>query len=151
MPQACPISLHRVDTNIVRLIALQVTVFSLIFILSHEILFAFVLLFDFSIRSLRLSQFSPFHRVAKFVLETLKVKAKLVDEAPKRFALYLGLFTSVFLILSFFGGFLVFSTAIAMVLLLCALLETAFDYCIGCKIYYAIQVLKGLLNHGRNI
>jgi len=32
---------------------------------------------------------------------------------------------------------------LATILLFCALLETLFDFCIGCKIYYAIELSKG--------
>ncbi|SFV71676.1 hypothetical protein MNB_SV-13-2118 [hydrothermal vent metagenome] len=151
MPQACPISFYRIDTNSVRLIALQVTLLSLAFLLTHEIIFALILLFDFSIRTLRLAQFSPLHKISTFILQTFKVTAKLSDEAPKRFALYLGFMASFLLLFSSLGGFILFSTSITIILLVCALLETLFDYCIGCKIYYAIQLLKGLFNHGRNI
>jgi len=151
MSQTCPISLRRVDSNMVRVISFQVALFTLILLVTQESLFALIILFDFLMRTLRLSSFSPFHIISKFVLDGWGVAPKLCDESPKRFALYLGLIISLFLVLFYTAGFIVFATAVTIVLLICALLETLFDFCIGCKIYYAIQIGKGYLNHGRNI
>jgi hypothetical protein len=102
-------------------------------------------------RTLRQSTFSPFQIVGHFVLSGWGVAPKLCDESPKRFALYLGLVASLFLVVFYLAGFNLLATAIAIILLICALLETLFDFCIGCKIYYAIQIGKGLLYNDRNI
>ena len=151
MAQVCPISTRRVDSNMVRVISFQVALFTVILLITKESAFAFVLLFDFFMRTLRKSQLSPFHIVAKFVLDGWGIAPKLCDESPKRFALYLGLVTSLFLVVFYAAGFTTFATAITIILLICALLETLFDFCIGCKIYYAIQIGKGFFNDGRNI
>jgi len=151
MAQVCPISTRRVDSNMVRVISFQVALFTVILLITKESAFAFVLLFDFCMRTLRKSQLSPFHLVAKFVLDGWGVAPKLCDESPKRFALYMGLVTSLFLVVFYAAGFTTFATAITIILLICALLETLFDFCIGCKIYYAIQIGKGFLSNGRNI
>jgi len=151
MAQVCPISTRRVDSNMVRGISFQVALFTVILLITKESAFAFVLLFDFLMRTLRKPQLSPFHLVSKFVLDGWGIAPKLCDESPKRFALYMGLVTSLFLVVFYAAGFTTFATAITIVLLICALLETLFDFCIGCKIYYAIQIGKGFLSNGRNI
>ncbi len=151
MAQACPISLRRVDSNMVRAISFQVALFTIILLITQETIFALVLLFDFVMRTFRLSQLSPFHVVSKFVLTGWGVAPKLCDESPKRFALYLGLVASLFLVLFYMAGFSTFATIITVILLICALLETLFDFCIGCKIYYAIQIGKGYISNGRHI
>jgi len=151
MAQVCPISTRRVDSNMIRAISFQVALFTVIFLLSQESFFALVLLFDFLMRALRLSNLSPFHIVGTFVLTGWGIAPKLCDESPKRFALYLGLVTSLCIVIFYMADFTVFATGLAMVLLICALLETLFDFCIGCKIYYAIQIGKGFLNNDRNI
>ena len=151
MSQSCPISLRRVDSNMVRAISFQVALFTVILLVTQESIFALILLFDFLMRTLRLSQFSPFHIISKFVLTGWGVAPRLCDESPKRFALYMGLVTSLFLVLLYTAGFTTFATVITVILLICALLETLFDFCIGCKIYYAIQIVKGYINNGRNI
>ena len=151
MSQTCPISTRRVDSNMVRIISFQVALFTVILLLTQESIFALILLFDFFMRALRLSNFSPFEIVGNFVLKGWGIAPKLCDESPKRFALYLGLVTSLFIVVFYFAGFTTFATVIAIILLICALLETLFDFCIGCKLYYAIQIGKGLLENDRNI
>ena len=151
MSPSCPISTRRVDSNMVRVISFQVALFTVLFLISQESLFAFILLFDFLMRALRLSKFSLFEGVGRFVISGWGIAPKLCDESPKRFALFLGLITSLFLVVFYVAGFTTFATAIALILLFCALLETLFDFCIGCKLYYAIQIAKGLLTNDRNI
>ena len=151
MSPSCPISTRRVDSNMVRVISFQVSLFTVLLLITQESLFAFILLFDFLMRALRLSKFSLFETVGRFVIAGWGVAPKLCDESPKRFALFLGLITSLFLVVFYVAGFTTFATAIALILLFCALLETLFDFCIGCKIYYAIQIAKGLLTNDRNI
>jgi uncharacterized membrane protein YtjA (UPF0391 family) len=135
----------------IRAISFQVALFTVVLLFTQESVFALVLLFDFVMRTLRLSQFSPFHHVASFVLTGWGVAPKLCDESPKRFALYLGLVISLLLAVLFSAGLSSIATGIAGILFVCALLETLFDFCIGCKIYYAIQLGKRILGHDRNI
>ena len=151
MSPSCPISTRRVDSNMARIISFQVALFTMIFLVSQESFFVFIILFDFFIRALRQSNFSPFQIVGTFVLKGWGIAPKLCDESPKRFALYLGLVTSLFIVIFYVAGFTTFAAWIAIILLICALLETLFDFCIGCKLYYAIQIGKGLLENDRNI
>ena len=101
-----------------------------------------VLFFDFLMRTLRLTHLSPFHLIAKFLLSSWNVTPKLCDEAPKRFALYLGLGISSFLTLFFLIELRTLATFIVIILFICAIFETVFDFCIGCKIYYATQIVS---------
>ncbi len=133
------------------MISFQVALFTLLFLITQQSFFAWVILFDFFMRALRLSNFSLFQIIGKFVLKGWGVAPKLCDESPKRFALYLGLVTSLIIVVFYFAGFILFATVVAVILLICALLETVFDFCIGCKLYYAIQIGKGLLGNDRNI
>jgi len=151
MSPSCPISTRRVDSNMVRVISFQVALFTVILLITQESFFAFVLLFDFLMRAMRQTNFSPFQIVGNFIITGWGIAPKLCDESPKRFALYLGLVTSLFLVILYAAGLTIFATAITIILFICALLETLFDFCIGCKIYYAIQIGKGLLKHDRNI
>jgi hypothetical protein len=143
MSPSCPISTRRVDTNMMRIISFQVLIFTLALLFTQEKLFALILLYDFSVRALRMTVLSPFHTVGKFMLNGWGAEPKFCDESPKRFALYLGLITSFFLSLFYITGNIEIAAFIAIILLTCALLETLFDFCIGCKIYYLIQLLKG--------
>ncbi|MCF6245214.1 MAG: DUF4395 domain-containing protein [Sulfurovum sp.] len=142
MSQSCPISSVRIDSNVVRVISFQVVVCSLLLLWTNEYFFALLLLFDFLMRAFRISYLSPFYLIANFFLSSFKIKAKYCDESPKRFALYLGLAISFILVLLVIFGFSTTSVFIVTLLITCALLETLFDFCIGCKIYYALQILN---------
>jgi len=142
MHQSCPISLTRVDSNSVRIISLQVALFAIILLWTGHMFIAVLLLFDFLMRTVRLTHLSPFQITANALLNFWKVKPKLCDEAPKRFALYLGLAISSVLVLLFLIELTHPATFIVGILFICAVFETVFDFCIGCKIYYAIQIVS---------
>ncbi|MMZ66658.1 hypothetical protein D1872_291730 [compost metagenome] len=61
------------------------------------------------------------------------------DEAPKRFALYLGWGMSVAITLFALLHATHFAIFFIAILLLCAALEMFFEFCIGCKIYQYLQ------------
>jgi hypothetical protein len=151
MAQVCPLSFRRIDSKIARGISSLVVLFTMLLIITQNSMFAFILLFDFVMRTLRYTHLSPFYTISKFILTGWGIAPKLCDESPKRFALYLGLGISLSLLVFYMGNFILLATIISIVLLFCALLESLFDFCIGCKIYYAIQMGKGFFNNGRNI
>ena len=148
---SCPISSRRVDANMVRVISFQVALFAVILLFTQESFFALVLLFDFTARTVRLFRLSPFHLMADFILIGWGATPKLCDESPKRFALYMGLAISLFMVVLFTTGLTAIATFIVVILIICALLETALDFCIGCKIYYGIQIVKGAWENDRDI
>jgi len=142
MSLSCPISLVRVDSHLARAISVQVALITLILMITQfKFLFLFLFL-DFLLRTFRLSSLSPFSLLGTKMLKYYSVEPKYCDESPKRFALYLGLFVSFFIAFFFFIGMGKLAISLSFVLLICALLETLFDFCIGCKIYYAIQITK---------
>ncbi len=151
MIQTCPISARRVDSNMVRVISAQVALLTIFFLVTGEVFFVVVIVYDFAMRAVRQVNLSPFYFIGNCFLKTFAIEPKLSDESPKRFALFLGLTISTFILLTYILHLSVLGTVIAVLLIICALLETLFDFCIGCKIYYAIQIVKGFFNHARNI
>ncbi len=135
----------------VRIISLQVVLFTVTLLFTQEKLFAIVILFNFSVRAVHMVKISPFYMIGKFILDGWGAEPKMCDESPKRFALYLGLFTSLLLTVSLLHGSLVLAMTVTIILLGCALLETLFDFCIGCKIYYAIELMKASFKNDRNL
>ena len=141
MIQSCPISLNRIDEHLVRLIALQVILVAVLLLWTQHLLFALILLFDFSVRTLQLKKISPFSTIAKLIIHFFQIKPQRCNEAPKRFALYLGLGIIGFFTLLLIFGFTKTALLMVSILILCASLEAIFDYCIGCKIYYYLQCI----------
>ncbi len=132
-----------------RMISSQVVLFTALFLLSQSASFLFIILFDFIVRAFRRPELSPFAIIGRFILSRCGIAPKPCDESPKRFALYLGLGTTLFSLLLYSFGFTVPSYAVAGILLFCASLEALFDFCIGCRIYYALQFFK-VIKYDRN-
>lgn len=139
MSKSCPISVHRIDAHVVRLVALQVFIVGLLLLLTEDIFFSFLLLFDFSIRTLKIKKLSPFANIANIIIDRLHIKPNFCDEAPKRFSVHFGLVIIGFLTLFFYSGYTEIATILVVALLLCAFLEATFDYCVGCKIYHYLK------------
>lgn len=139
---SCPISPNRIDANFVRIIAAEIMIIALLLIVTKELIFALILLFDFSVRIFKMKQLSPLAHIAHFMIRYFKIEPKLCDEAPKRFALYLGGAIALLVTLLYFFHLNLLATTLVAILLVCAFLEAAFDYCIGCKIYHLLHYLQ---------
>jgi hypothetical protein len=125
MAQHCPISLKNIDSNL--------------FVVTKAPIFANILLLDFTLRALRLPQFSPFVLVAKAIIKLLRLKPQPNDEAPKRFALFIGLFLLIVVHLFLFFGLDNYALFAIVILIVCAFLEAFFNYCIGYKVYWLLK------------
>ncbi|CAA6817343.1 MAG: Unknown protein [uncultured Sulfurovum sp.] len=139
MVQTCPISFQHIDSNFVRIIATQVSIVALLFLLTNHVIFILLLLLDFSSRAIKISGLSPFVFIAKGIINILNIEPRLTNEAPKRFALYFGLFISLVITVIYFLGFFKIALGLTSLLILAALLEAVSNYCVGCKIYYILK------------
>ena len=142
LTQTCPISFKRVDANFIRIISVQVITIALLLIFTQELIFALILFFDFSVRILNLKQLSILAYVAQFIIKYFKIKVQLCDEAPKRFALYMGTIIIALFTFLYFFQLNIIASLLVMTLLVCAFLEATFDYCIGCKVYHLVQYIR---------
>ncbi len=142
MAPSCPISLQRVDSNFVRLISVQIASVSLLLLLTHNYLLVFLLFMDFSLRLLRVRAISPFAIVALFFVKKLQLTPRPSDEAPKRFALYLGWSMSLLMVLFVLFGVWNGVLFLAWILLACSMMEALFEFCIGCKLYYLLIQMR---------
>jgi len=146
MSPSCPISQKRVDTNLVRVVSFQVLIFALLFAVTQVTLFMVIVLADMIARVFRKDAYSVFTKVAAYILKQWNVEPLYTDESPKRFALYLGLTIAFLVLLLSLGGFVKTAAAVALILVICAFLEVLFDFCIGCKLYYTLQLFKAIRN-----
>jgi hypothetical protein len=112
-------------------------------------LFILIVLIDFIARVFRKEGYSPFAQTAKLILRQWGASPHYADESPKRFALYLGLGTTVAIVLLSVAGLFKAAVVVALILIICAFLEVLFDFCIGCKLYYVLQLVK-VMKHDRN-
>ncbi|QOP44139.1 DUF4395 domain-containing protein [Sulfurimonas sediminis] len=134
--KSCPISFIKVDANIVRINASYIL---LLFGLYLNTFNKFILLFliaDFMIRLFFNKNYSPLYFLSARTKELLHVKSKFEDAAAKRLATYFGLIFLVFILLFDLLHAEVLFYIMSGVLLVCLFLEVAFNYCLGCKMYY---------------
>ncbi len=131
----CPISSERMSEHISRLTALFVVLLLLAYLISGNLIFPAILLLDFLSRSLFDGKFSPLATGAKALSKVLSLKSKMVDKAPKIFAARLGLIFSLLLFISAFLHLQSVALTIVVLFGVCAFLEFAISFCVGCLIY----------------
>jgi len=90
---------------------------------------------DFYLRAFTTGKYSPIKIAARHFGNYVGVGLKPTDAAPKKFAAGIGLvFTIAIANLQWFG-FTVLADSLGTMLLICAILESFFGYCLGCVIY----------------
>lgn len=131
----CPISAERIPEHISRLIALFVVLILIAYLISGNFVFLAILIIDFTSRSYFGGNYSPFGILSKEIGKAFSLKSKLVDKAPKIFAARLGLIFSLLLFLTALLNLPNIALVIALLFGICALLEFAISFCVGCVIY----------------
>ncbi len=130
----CPVSKDRVNKNIIRMTGFMVALTVVLYVITKQPLIIGFLALDFIIRAFSIFKFSPISLIACGINIAFKVKPKLTDKAPKLFAARVGvLFTSVSFLLYFVS--IPASLIVASILVVFALMESLFDFCVGCVVY----------------
>ena len=142
MSISCPISQKRVDTQMVRAISVLISITAILFLLTNNVFLAYLLLSDFSLRLFRKNSYSPFFQLSLAILRVLNIQPRMIDEAPKRFALYLGWSMSLMIVLFVAFGAMKYATLLIAILFACSTLEMLFEFCVGCKVYQYLKVFK---------
>jgi len=135
MAKTCPVNFQNVDENLIRIQALFVTLSALAFIFTGWIAFAFLLMYDFTVRLLVSQKFSIFAQTALLVVKFFNITERLVDSAPKIFASQIGFGFSLAIVFTSLLELNDAATIFAIILALCAAMDAFLNYCIGCKFY----------------
>lgn len=130
----CPISTEKVNKSVVRITGFIVASFVVLYALTSNITFIAFMLIDFIIRAFTPLKFSPFSYSANQITRLLKLAPKSIDKAPKLFASRVGFIFALTTIILFFVNPTA-SLVVAFVLMVFALLESLFDFCVGCVVY----------------
>ena len=131
----CPVSSERVDNNVTRIIAAIVLLLSVAGILLHNYFVFIFLTYDFASRTFYKGNGSILKWVGKQIVKVLRITPKPINAAPRKFAAGLGL------IFSFTIGMLIYLTLtipsliVGGILVVCALMESALGFCLGCYVY----------------
>ena len=133
--ETCPISDELVGETTTRVIAASVLAVAVAFVATKSPWIPALLAADFGLRAFGRGRWSPIGVFAKHVVMTFSLADPTVNAAPKRFAAVIGfglMLTSTILAFTEYartGG------ALVGVLAICATLEAACGYCVGCKLY----------------
>jgi len=130
----CPISSEKVNKSVVRTTGFLVAFTVVLYAITGSVVFMLLLLADFTIRGFTTLKISPYAWTAKKLSQTLKLKAEFIDKAPKLFASRVGFVFALSAVILYFANPVV-SLIIALTLMSFALLESVFDFCVGCVVY----------------
>jgi hypothetical protein len=141
-PISCPIDGTTVNENVVRTVAVFVTVLATISLFFNLYIITLFLIFDFAFRAFFDGKFSLLKWLSAEITKILKIQAKPTDGAPKKFAALLGfIFVNIIFVLQYFN-FRQTAIIVGLLLIVCAFLEGFLGYCVGCVIYQLLQKFK---------
>ena len=138
---SCPISNERVNERVARLVGALVFAAALAYLWHASPLWLLILGVDFTARSFYRPA-SPFAQLVKPLAERLGTPL-IVDAAPKIFAARIGLAMSLAALASHLAGLEGAARGVVAVMALCAFMEAAFGYCVGCRFHTLWRRVSG--------
>lgn len=133
--KSCPIEFKSIDLHVVRLNALFVFLFSILFLFTKIETFIYMVAIDFTIRVFFGSQYSPVCIIIKKILNLSGIQPELINAGPKTFAAKIGFILSILIFISSLFNFNILSVIIVSFLIFASGLEAIFNFCLACKIY----------------
>ena len=130
----CPVSTERINENTARVNGFLVATIVALFASTRNIFLIGVLLVDFFIRAFTALRYSPGNWLSSQIVRRLRLPEVKTDKAPKVFAARVG-FLFAAATLAFFAINRRVSVVISLVLMSFALLESVFNFCVGCLVY----------------
>ena len=125
---------NNIDENVVRIIAAQVVLLSLIALQNQWIIIMLFLTIDFALRAFT-NRVSPLAFLSKKIVQFLKLKPKPIFAAPKKFAAALGTFFSLSILILLSLELNLLAWIVGLTLIFCAVLESALKICVGCYVF----------------
>jgi len=105
-----------------------------VYVFTDIIYFVIAIVVDYLIRAFTTLKFSPFSWLAYQITRLVKLQEKQIDKAPKIFAARVGfLFALATVVLFYIHP--TSSVIIGSLLMGFALLESVFNFCVGCVVY----------------
>jgi len=135
MAHICPIDGTRINEPTVRVVALLIVITTFPGIVFQSPVIFLVLAIDFFIRGFFDKQWSIFRSVGVGITNLFDFKPKLIDAGGKKFSAKIGFFITTLLTISAIFEWQAVVTFLGGILIFFATLESAFAYCVGCKIY----------------
>lgn len=138
---SCPISSNIIDNSEFKIAGMIYILLLLGYIFSGYLFLIGYTLIDILMRLSPLNK-SPILFLSHVVVKFAELKYNPRNEAPKRFALMLGSIMLLFIMLTHFYSFDFLALIITSNLIILKLLDVVLDYCVGCKLYGLLMLLK---------
>lgn len=130
----CPISSIKVDNSVSRLTVFFNAVLIAAYVFTGWFLLIAIVAIDYGIRATWNPHYSPIRWIAAKTLATMGRKGEMKDQAPKLFASRVGfLFALTSMLL--FSITPAASIGVGAVLLVFTIMDSVFDFCVGCITY----------------
>jgi hypothetical protein len=135
MAHICPINGEKINEPTVRTVAGIVVILSAVGIYFHLTFIFLFLGYDFFVRGFYKKEYSVLRFLAIQITNLFNFNEKLIDAAPKRFAAKIGVFFSITILMLLLLHYFYLASIISFILIVCAILESVFAYCLGCQFY----------------
>jgi len=133
----CPVSFVKIDNHVSRLTVFTNAVLIALYLFTGAPYFMLVVAIDYGIRAIWKPRYSPLRWIAARIVNLGGFSEKLIDQAPKLFASRVGfLFAAISVLL--IPVSITASLIVAGVLLIFTILDSVFDFCVGCLTYYHV-------------
>lgn len=135
MTHICPINGEKINEPTVRTVAGIVVILASAGIY-FQVYFIFLFLgYDFFVRGFYKKEYSLLRFIGIQITNLFNFNEKLIDAAPKRFAAKIGFFFSVIIFVLLLLQQFYAALIVTGILIVCAVLESVFAYCLGCQFY----------------
>ncbi|MGM0452845.1 MAG: DUF4395 domain-containing protein [Thermodesulfobacteriota bacterium] len=135
MTEACPISFETINEKVARANGALTVLSMLVFLLTPFKAIVLILGADLLIRGFVKPSYSFFSRISRHLLEAANVEPAMTNAGPKIFAAKVGFVFCCIIALLYFANLTAASAVVAAMLMVFALLEAAFGFCVACKMY----------------
>jgi hypothetical protein len=139
-------SIGRVNESVVRLVGGFVALITIVLLITHNIWIPVYLAVDFFLRAFTTLK-SPLALISREIAKAFRLKPEWIFAAPKKFAALVGFLFSVSIAALLYLNLGMAADVVAIVLLVCAVLESAFSICLGCYFFdWFIAPIQNRLN-----
>ena len=134
----CPISNVRVDSNVNRLTTFNVVILIALYLYTSIPYFIIIVTSDYFIRAFLKQKYSPLKWIALGLSKVFNLYKKEINVAPKVFASRLGFLCAFATMIFYYTGMPTTSLIIALMLFSLTIMDSIFNYCVGCLIYHTV-------------
>ena len=137
----CPVNYKKLNAPLIKFYSIIIAALLIMFLLADWRLPVYLVTFDFMLRVLAGTAYSPLCILLDGVLKFFKVCPRPVDAAAKQFAAFTGMLMMLAVSILSFNGHMTAARVVAAVMLAVVLAEVMAGFCVACRVYAAYQKL----------